>query len=125
MNYLPIFAIGVSIIGLLFQHFFCIAKIQERLAALETKTDLFWKGVEHMVIPMLKSFPTDIGKDVLLDKMLHNELTLADAQTLRLILTEEFTGNGDKSLIYILALGRLEQIIFDKLERKPPERTCK
>ena len=75
--------------------------------------------METGIVGMLKSYPTNISKDVLLDKMLHNELTLDNAQELRLIIKEEMElTKKENVLIYVLALGRLEQVIFELMPRK-------
>jgi len=116
-NYLSIVAIFISLFGLLFQYFTVIVSIKERLSKLETKTELFWKCVENGVVKMLKTYPTEMEKDVLLDQMQHNELTLKTAQELRVILTAESESSKNNTLIYVLALGRLEQIIFDLTPR--------
>ena len=68
---------------------------------------------------MLKTYPTNVNKDVLLDNMLHNELTLDDAQELRSILKGEMElAKKENILIYVLALGRIEQVIFELTPRK-------
>ena len=117
MEYLPIIAICVSIIGLLYQQFGVLENIKERLSALETKMDLFWKAIEGNVAHMLKTFPTNINKDILLDEFSKGELTLEEAQKLRTILMGEME-ISDKSAIgnklaYVLVIGRLEQVIHD------------
>jgi hypothetical protein len=113
----PMVAIGVSVCGLLFQHFAVTAKIQERITRLETKVELFWSSIEKSVAPMLKSYPTNVEKDILLDKMTLGELSLDEAYHLRTILMEEAKIERDKAIAYALALARLEQIIYD-LKRK-------
>jgi hypothetical protein len=117
-NALPIIAILVSILSIIIQYFVLMTKVYERLAKLETKTELFWKCVEGGIVKMLKSYPTNICKDVLLDKMLHDELTLEDAQTLRTILKEEMNLDKEKALVYVLALGRIEQVIYSLQGKK-------
>ena len=109
-----IITIALFVLGGFVQYFAFNTKIQTRLTALETKTELFWKCIEGNVVGLLKSYPTNIKKDILLDKMIKNELTLDDAYELRTIITGEMeTNKGKDTLIYILTLGRLEQIIFD------------
>jgi hypothetical protein len=117
-EFLPVLAIIIAVAGLLYQHFGMITGIKERLIALETKVDLFWTAIESRVIEMLKS-PNHLEKDELLDKLLHKEITLQEAQTLRTILNEELThreemDNGMR-LAYALMIGRLEQIIFQEI----------
>jgi hypothetical protein len=125
-------AIFVTIVGLIvgfvIQYFAVIMRLEERfsdalsqmkerISAVETKMDLFWNGVKDKVINLLKSYPTYIEKDVLLDKMAHDELTLDEAQKLRTILTAEMDSDPDKSTnswAYVLALGWLAQLIHSK-----------
>ena len=127
----PLAAIGISIIGLLFQHFAVIsklresmslgdtklqerlslveAKVQDRLARLETKVDLWWRTVEREVAPMLKQ-PSHQRKDDLLDKMAAPDtLTLSEAKELESLLAGEFhdSSRDNLRLAYILVLGRL------------------
>jgi len=116
MEYLPILAIIVSLFSALGTYFGLAIKTEGRIATLETKVDLFWNAIEGRVIGMLKS-PTHLEKDVLLDQLLHREIKLDGAQRLRTILTEELKNkkriDNGKRLAYALALGRLEQVIYD------------
>lgn len=130
-DFLPIIAIFVSITGLLYQYFGVILKIREdmgkdkesiskdigeiksKISSLETKTELFWRCIEGKVVDMLKTYPTNIDKDVLLDKFKENSLTIEEAERLRTALNCEIQNTQDKQLAYILALARLEQIIYD------------
>jgi ribosome biogenesis SPOUT family RNA methylase Rps3 len=115
-TYLSIFAICLTIIGLLFQHFAVLSGIKERITALETKMELFWKAIETNVSQLLKSYPTNIDKDILLDKLSNRELTLEDAQALRTVLIGEMecTKTNNK-LAYILIIARVEQTIKELL----------
>jgi hypothetical protein len=136
-EFLPYLAIAFSALGFMAQQFGVIAKLQERITRVEsctvdmaqlredvtsikTKTDLFWKAIEGNVLSMLKSYPTHLEKDVLLDKMLHNELCLEEAQVLRTILIGEMElgKNKENKMAYVLALARIEQIIFDLGRRR-------
>ncbi len=122
--------IAIVIVGWLFKYLLFDMKktkelntyhttIETRFGTLETKMDLFWSFVRANVPQLLKTYPTDIDKDLLLDKMIHNELTLEDATKLRLILTEEMkTKDKKEAIVYILALGSLEQIIFNLTPRR-------
>jgi hypothetical protein len=105
---------------LLLAYFGVISRILERLTRLETQVGLFWGSLEKSIPPMLKSYPTNMQKDVLLDKMAHAELTLDEAYVLRTILIEEAKAARENAIAYALALARLAQVI-DDLERK----TCK
>ena len=110
---LSIFAIVLSVCGLAFQQFGVLSKMKERITSLETKIDLFWKAIENNVVTLLKTYPTNITKDVLLDKLTNDELTLEDAQLLRTILLGEMATAAEKKLAYVLIVARLEQKIFD------------
>lgn len=99
-------------------------KVLERLACIETKLEIYWNMIDEKMLHLLKSYPTNLEKDMLLDRQLHNTLTLSEAERLRTIISCEFeleknrkqdektTGLG---IAYILELGRLEQIIFELL----------
>ena len=121
MEYLPVVSIIIAISGFLYQQFGIISGIKERLTSLETKMDLFWKGIEQNVIGMLKNYPTNINKDVLIDKMARGELSQEEAERLRTMLVSEVAnekGGDGKKIAYILAIGRLEQIIFEIRKNK-------
>ena len=112
--YLSITAISLTVIGLLFQHFAVLSKIKERLTALETKMDLFWKAIEGNIVKMLKTFPTNINKDILLDKLSQKELDIMEAEKLRTILIGEMeTTKTNNKLAYVLVIARLEQLLWD------------
>jgi hypothetical protein len=112
-KYYPAIAIGISILGWLVAYFKWLVGIQDRLARLETKTELFWKCVEGNMVALLKTYPTCIEKDVLLDKMQNDQLTKDEAFTLRTILSEEMKRDREKAIAYILLIARLEQKIYD------------
>lgn len=112
--------VGISVCMLLLAYFGVVSHILERLTRLETQVGLFWGSLEKSIPPMLKSYPTNVAKDVLLDKMANTELTLDEAYVLRTILIEEAKAARENAIAYALALARLAQII-DDLERK----TCK
>ncbi|HPE06208.1 MAG TPA: hypothetical protein PLW50_00650 [Smithellaceae bacterium] len=48
-----IVGISCAIIGLLIEHFHFNAQVQDRLARLETKVDLFWSALGQQLAPML------------------------------------------------------------------------
>jgi hypothetical protein len=109
----------ILVVGLLGLYFGPITKMKEDIAAIKVKVDLYWKGIEDLVIERLKSYPSNIDKDVLLDKFKQRELSLSEALTLRTILKEELRLNGDpaKEFAYVLALPLLETHI-DELKRR-------
>lgn len=115
-EYLGVVSILIAISGFIFQQFGVISGVKERLTALETKMDIFWKAIEGKVVEMLKSYPSYIEKDTLLDKMAKMELNVEEAEKLRTILACEFTAekqDNGKKIAYTLTLARLEQIIVD------------
>lgn len=119
MDYLAIGAMVVSVAGLLITYFGFILGVNERVTKVETKVELFWKVVETNVGQLLKS-PVHIEKDLLLDKLAHQELTIKEAETLRSILTDEMQlkGRNDSIIAYALIIGRLEQILYELKGKK-------
>ena len=97
-----------------------ISAICSRLTALETKIDLFWGAVESKMVDMLKCLTT-LPKDILLDKMIHRDISLSEAQELRTVLKEEYEhkqiDNGTR-LAYVFTLARIEQMIVDLRGKK-------
>ena len=135
MEELNIWAPGIGIIftmvALLYNYFCIILKIKEdktksdiefarelseikiHVAAMSTKLDIFWRCVEERAIDILKSFPSNVGKDVLLDKLKERSLNLDEAERLRTILIEEAKVKDTNKFVYIMFIGRLEQIILE------------
>lgn len=128
--FLPIImSLLATTIGLLLQYFMVILKMKEdfakdiseirsRMTALETKTELFWRCIENKVVDMLKSYPTNIDKDVLLDKFVSKEITLDEVIILKTILEGELKLAEKEKFGYVLILGRLEQVIYDLRNEK-------
>jgi hypothetical protein len=88
--------------------------INVRLTRVETKIELWWKCVGENIVSTLKTFPTDIPRDILLDKLLGSEISLTEAQRLRTILKGELENTDPgKKYAYALALQRLESVIYD------------
>lgn len=118
---LPYIGIFISFATLLFIYFGVVLKIKEdiakldsRLGSQEVKTDLFWRCIEYKAGELLKSYPTDKEKDLLLDKLRERSLSLQGAEILRTILDGEMGMDGSKDkFCYILLIARLEQIIHD------------
>lgn len=119
-TFISFLALAGTAVGLLYQHFGVVVAIREqiavtreRLTAVETKTDLFWRVVETTIPKMLKSYPTHLDKDVLLDKFSRRELDYEEAARLRTILLCEMetVEPNPNTIAYVLVLSRLEQII--------------
>lgn len=112
-KYLSITAIVLTIVGLLFQHFGVLANMKERISTLETKMELFWGTVEKNVGALLKTYPTNIGKDVLIDKMIDGVLTEEEARLLKTILIGEMDNKSvEQRLPYVLVIGRLDSLLY-------------
>ena len=124
MEYLPVVSIIIAISGFLYQQFAIISGLRERITSLETKMGLFWKAIEGNVASMLKTYPTNIDKDILLDKLTQDELGVAEAERLRTVLIAEMErARAEDRLVYILIIARLEQLLYDV--RKAEKRTRK
>ena len=119
-----IITITAMIIGFVYQHFGVIMKLKEdnsktlldlstRITTVETKIELFWRCVEGKMVEILKSYPTNLLKDVLLDKFKEKSLNLREAEQLRTILGCELVNSSEKKFAYIMILGRLEQVIYN------------
>jgi len=119
-----IITITAMIIGFVYQHFGVIMKLKEdnsktlldlstRITTVETKIELFWRCVEGKMVEILKSYPTNLLKDVLLDKFKEKSLNLGEAEQLRTILDCELVNSSEKKFAYIMILGRLEQVIYN------------
>jgi len=122
-EYLSIGAMGLTVAGLAFQHFSVLSKIKERLTSLETKTDLFWKIIEGNVVKLLKTYPTNIDKDILLDKLSNGELVITEAERLRTVLSNELENTKkNNKLAYILVVARLE-ILLTEIKNKKPKKS--
>lgn len=91
--------------------------LSERIAVLETQNklehDLFWKNIENKIINILKSFPTNVEKDHLLDKFISKDINLHEATLLKTILEGELKITEKEKFGYILILARLEQLIYE------------
>lgn len=116
---LPILALLISVTGLLYQHFGVIMKLKDDIAIIKTdtatikvQTDLFWHIIENRTADLLKSYPTHLSKDILIDKYKNRELSLSDAEELRTILNGEQQQIKDNQFAYILTIARLEQVIY-------------
>jgi hypothetical protein len=111
---IALLAIFISIVGLLTQHFTSIARLKERIATIEVKIEPFWKLVEQQ-LPLLLKQHSAFRKDELLDKMSIGGLVLPEAKELDNILEYELKERTmpDRTLIYVMVLGRLKQVIFE------------
>lgn len=112
-NLLALGAMGISIVGLLFQHFGVIGALKERLTALETKVELFWGIVEREMVNILHS-PHAPERDWYLDRIKAGTITEEEAGVLLHILRQDLdeakelgTPRGEW-LVLALMVARLE-----------------
>jgi hypothetical protein len=120
-DYIAIATAVLMVLGFIVNHLAVIAKLQERLAALETKMEIFWKAVGNHVSEMLKSYPTNIEKDILLEKLATKEITLEEAYKLKTIVKGEMQKAENERLAYILLLAGIDVVIYEiKTEKRKP-----
>jgi len=109
---LPIVSIILTVFGFSYQHFRVIGDLKERIAKVETKTDLFWKVVETHITDIVKS-TVNYRKDDLLDGMKCGQLNSEEMVELRSILEEEFHTKKDQyNLQRVLLIARLDQLTY-------------
>ncbi len=98
--------------------------IRERLAKLETKTDLFWGMVESNV-PKMLVHPHSPRRDELLNKMGRTEFTTNEYKEL----IQELENDIDQEpkelrLAVILLLTNLKYKLSDKLAKEKKKKQC-
>jgi hypothetical protein len=125
-DFIATIALILTVSGFIFNHFAIIAKLQERLASLETKMEIFWRAVGNHVSEMLKSYPTNIEKDILLEKLSSKEITIEEAFRLKTIIKGEMQSADKERLAYILLLAGIDVVIYEikSNKRKPLWRRC-
>ena len=109
--FIAISAVVISILSFIATYFGFIIRITERLARIETKTNLFWGMVEEKLAGSLKQ-PTHKVKDDLLDKLTVKEINGEEIDELLDILRDECTLDERKNLLlnYHLVISHLEVI---------------
>jgi hypothetical protein len=107
--FIAISAVVISILSFIATYFGFIIRITERLARIETKTNLFWGMVEEKLAGSLKQ-PTHKVKDDLLDKLTVKEINGEEIDELLDILRDECTLDERKNLLlnYHLVISHLE-----------------
>jgi len=139
----PVAWIGVTIacMGLLVEHFYFQAKLQERIAVLETrhqclqgmegdvreiktKVNLFWNALEEKIPDLLlkgNPIPPDSDLFHLLQKYMSKQISCIELSKLLIELDKE-AKNKDHSAGEILAITMISAIVRSKLEAgSPPE----
>jgi len=107
--FIAIAAVVISVLSFIATYFGFIIRITERLARIETKTNLFWGMVEEKLAGSLKQ-PTHKVKDDLLDKLTVKEINGEEIDELLDILRDECTLDERKNLLlnYHLVISHLE-----------------
>jgi len=101
-----------------------IARLESRQSVTEAKTDLFWGTVEKNFGRLLKDFPTNKEKDILITKMIEKRLTIDEANLLKEILLAEMEekrlSDANVVITYTWFIAALDQRIFDLEKGKVP-----
>ena len=107
--FIAIAAVVISVLSFIATYFGFIIRITERLARIETKTNLFWGMVEEKLAGSLKQ-PTHKVKDDLLDKLTLKDINGEEIDELLDILRDECTLDERKNLLlnYHLVISHLE-----------------
>ena len=107
--FIAIAAVVISVLSFIATYFGFIIRITERLARIETKTNLFWGMVEEKLAGSLKQ-PTHKVKDDLLDKLTVKNINGEEIDELLDILRDECTLDEKKDLLlnYHLVISHLE-----------------
>ena len=107
--FIAIAAVVISVLSFIATYFGFIIRITERLARIETKTNLFWGMVEEKLVGSLKQ-PTHKVKDDLLDKLTLKDINGEEIDELLDILRDECTLDERKNLLlnYHLVISHLE-----------------
>lgn len=91
---------------------------EKRFTKWESRFELIWKPIEAKVIDILKSYPSRIDKDVLMDKFYRRDITVDEAETLWTILCEEEKlADSNKRLYY----GLLQSVVADWIRQQGGE----
>lgn len=119
--YIAVGGFILSVVGMLYQHFGVIMKLQQQISdvkgevdSLKVKVEPFWKLVETN-LPQLLMHPTSKEKDILLAKMASGDLPLDEAYHLRALLMEDCANiaNPQLAVARVLVMARLEQRIME------------
>ena len=107
--FIAIAAVVISVLSFIATYFGFIIRITERLARIETKTNLFWGMVEEKLAGSLKQ-PTHKVKDNLLDKLIVKDINGEEIDELLDILRDECTLDERRDLLlnYHLVISHLE-----------------
>jgi len=114
--FLPVASLIVAILSLLWMYFGAILNIKERIVALETKMELFWKPLQNFLTTAIHH-PTTQSIDEKLERF--DVLNLEELYELKAEIKTEAKIVEDKSsvkaLYYTLLLARIDLRAHDKL----------
>jgi hypothetical protein len=120
---LAILALVISVLGIAATYFGFVmkmsdrqssfeTKVSERMAKVEANSDIFWKVLEPHMAAIIHS-PIHRDRDELVDKLVHNCITISEASTLISMLEENIRENGDnsKKLASAFLLARVKALV--------------
>jgi hypothetical protein len=135
VNSLPIISMILTVLGLLFGYYSFVIRhnedirererkrdneIRDQFAAQDKKLELWgfkvdtlWTGLEQKLSQLYKS-PTHLSKDVLLDKLHDNCISLEEIKTLRTMLYEEYHVRPDAGLALFISMLEVRIAIGNK-----------
>lgn len=87
----------------------------EKIIALETKMEVFWRAVEMSVIDMVKH-PTAKIKDELLDKLRDKTINIKELEELKQLLTCDVHTKRVSGLAAALLVGRIDMLLYDSAQ---------
>lgn len=115
---LAIVTLIISVLGLVWTYFGAILDIKERLIALETKIELFWKPLQDFLTVSLHH-PTTPSIDEKLERF--DNLNLEELYRLRAEIMEDSTLEenkiGIRALYYTLLLARIDVKAYDIIRK--------
>lgn len=105
-------AAGISLLGLAISYFGFIMQITNRLTAVETRNEVFWKVLEPHMAAIIHS-PMHKNRDDLVDRLINKTITLEQAEELICLLEENIKENHNegKQLASALLLARTKGLI--------------
>ncbi len=115
MGWVPLFSAAIALFGLIWIYFGAFLNIKERLVALETKMELFWKPLQAFLTNAIHH-PNTPTIDDKLERF--DNLTMEELYELRADIKATMDATEDKKgvtvLYYTLLLSRIDSRVFDK-----------
>ena len=130
MNYLPVISIIVSIVAVIATYLGLVQKqsqwkeeqdkknqewqnnLLSRMTKVETMSDVFWKILDPHMASIIHS-PIHMERDELVDRLVHNCLTISESEELIHMLEQNIRENDDngKKLASAFFLARVKSLI--------------